>query len=105
MMRYWLDKGVDGFRMDVINMISKDPNIPDDPNISQNLEPNSASFIANGPNAHRYINEMNKEVLSKYDVMTVGEMVNVPIEEALKYTGSERNELQMIFQWEHMSLD
>ncbi|MFP3339993.1 alpha-amylase family glycosyl hydrolase, partial [Micrococcus sp. SIMBA_131] len=51
------------------------------------------------------INEMNKDVLSKYDVMTVGEMVNVPIEEALKYTGSERNELQMIFQWEHMSLD
>lgn len=102
MMTFWLDKGVDGFRMDVINLISKVPGLPDD---GEDGLGDGTPYFMNGPHVHDYLREMNEQVLSKYDVMTVGETPGVSVEEALKYTGADRKELQMVFQFEHMDVD
>lgn len=102
MMTFWLDKGVDGFRMDVINLISKVPGLPDD---GEGGLGDGSPYFMNGPHVHDYLREMNEQVLSKYDVMTVGETPGVSVEEALKYTGADRKELQMVFQFEHMDVD
>ncbi|WP_282021131.1 glycoside hydrolase family 13 protein [Planomicrobium okeanokoites] len=99
MMRWWLDKGVDGFRMDVINLISKDQDFPDGP------DSDGGEFYMNGPKVHDYLQEMNREVLSKYDIVTVGEMPGATISDAIKYTDEERKEVNMIFTFEHMGLD
>lgn len=97
MMKFWLDKGVNGFRMDVISLISKDPDYPDFPeNRFGDL-----SFYANGPKVHDYLQEMNQEVLSKYDCMTVGEAFGVSAEQANLYVGKERKELNMIYHFDH----
>ena len=104
-MRFWLDKGVDGFRMDVINLISKDLSFPDDPAVTAGGLDNSLAVAANGPRVHEFLREMNREVLSKYPVMTVGETPCVSVEDAALYTGFERHELQMVFQFEHMDVD
>ncbi|WP_396637296.1 alpha-glucosidase [Maribacter sp. R77961] len=101
-MRFWFDKGVDGFRMDVIPFISKDisyPVLPDE------YEGNFVPFYANGPKLHEYLKEMNNEVLSKYDVMTVGEAPGITIENALDFVDEDRNELNMFFHFDLMSLD
>ncbi|KAJ3295732.1 hypothetical protein HK104_002371 [Borealophlyctis nickersoniae] len=106
-MTFWLDKGIDGFRMDVINMISKDPGLPDAPIVNEGepWQPGSQFFI-NGPNVHRYLREMNERVLSRYDIMTVGEMPGaVDPQEALKYVASDRKELNMVFHFEIMDID
>lgn len=105
MMKWWLDKGIDGFRMDVINFISKVPGLPDAPNPEGKKYVSGGEYYMNGPRIHEFLGEMNKEVLSKYDIMTVGEMPGVDVEEAKNYTSPERNELQMVFQFEHMGLD
>lgn len=94
-MTWWLDKGVDGFRMDVINLISKPVDFTDSPN--GDLSP----FCVNGPNVHKYLQEMHDAVLSHYDIMTVGECPNVTVEEAKKYSGFDRDELSMVFQFQH----
>ncbi|TAA69145.1 glycoside hydrolase family 13 protein [Planococcus salinarum] len=99
MMRWWLDKGVDGFRMDVINLISKDPDFPDGP------DGDGSKYFMNGPKAHDYLQEMNREVLSGYDIVTVGEMPGATVSDAVKYTAEERREVNMIFTFEHMGLD
>ncbi len=93
MMHFWLKKGVDGFRMDVIPFLSKDQSFPD--------SDGSLEFYANGPRIHEFLKEMNQEVLSKYDIMTVGEAFGVSTKEALDYVGKDRNELQMIFHFDH----
>lgn len=100
MMSWWLDKGIDGFRMDVINMISKDQRFPD--STAPDKSPNQ--FVVDGPRVHEYIQEMNKKVLSKYDIMTVGETANVDIKNALKFVGEDRHELNMVFEFEHVDL-
>ncbi|WP_301287715.1 alpha-glucosidase [Bacillus sp. 3103sda1] len=104
MMKFWLDKGIDGFRMDVINFISKVEGLP-----AVNTEAegyvSGHQYFMNGPNIHTYLHEMNQEVLSQYDIMTVGEMPGVTTEEAKLYTAEDRQELQMVFQFEHMDLD
>lgn len=105
MMKWWLDKGIDGFRMDVINMISKVPGLPDGALKSGETYASGSQFYRNGPRIHEFLREMNQEVLSKYNMMTVGEMPGVDVEEAKKYTGDQRNELQMVFTFEHMGLD
>lgn len=105
LMTFWLEKGIDGFRMDVINMISKVPGLPDGVlHEGRNYAP-GGDYYMNGPRMHEFLQEMNKEVLSKYDIMTVGEMPGVDPHQAQLYTGSERNELNMVFQFEHMDLD
>jgi oligo-1,6-glucosidase len=93
MMHFWLKKGVDGFRMDVIPFLSKDQSFPD--------SDGSLEFYANGPRIHEFLKEMHQEVLSKYDIMTVGEAFGVSTKEALDYVGRDRNELQMIFHFDH----
>lgn len=103
MMRWWCDKGIDGFRMDVISMISKDPAYPDG-EVKDGLYGDAGPYYLHGPRVHEYINEMNREVLSKYDIMTVGETAGVTIEDAKLYAGKDRNELNMVFQFEHVSI-
>ncbi|MFD1849351.1 glycoside hydrolase family 13 protein [Oceanobacillus bengalensis] len=105
MMEWWLEKGIDGFRMDVINFISKVPGLPDAPNPEGKKYVGGSKYFMNGPRIHEFLQEMNEEVLSKYDIMTVGEMPGVSVEQAKDYTGEERKELQMVFQFEHMDLD
>ncbi|WP_237979405.1 oligo-1,6-glucosidase [Bacillus thuringiensis] len=104
MMKFWLEKGIDGFRMDVINFISKEEGLPAVETEEEGYVSGHKHFM-NGPNIHKYLHEMNEEVLSHYDIMTVGEMPGVTTEEAKMYTGEERKELQMVFQFEHMDLD
>ncbi|WP_090687324.1 alpha-glucosidase [Bacillus sp. 166amftsu] len=104
MMEFWLEKGIDGFRMDVINFISKTEGLPTVKTDKEGYVSGHQYFM-NGPNIHTYLHEMNQKVLSKYDVMTVGEMPGVTTEEAKLYTAEERQELQMVFQFEHMDLD
>jgi oligo-1,6-glucosidase len=103
MMTWWCDKGIDGFRMDVISMISK-PEVFDDFPTYGGLYGDS-SGVCNGPHVHEYIQEMNRRVLSKYDLMTVGETAGVTIDEAKKYANAEGTELGMVFQFEHVGLD
>lgn len=103
MMRWWLDKGIDGFRMDVISLISKNQQFPDDEN-PQGLYGNLTPYCAHGPRVHEYLKEMNREVLSKYDIMTVGEAACVTLEEAKNYAGYDRGELDTVFQFEHVEL-
>ena len=102
MMHYWLDKGIDGFRMDVVSLYSKDTTFP---NFPKNFNGDFAHFYANGPNEHKYLKEMNRRVLSHYNIMTVGEASGVHLNEAPLYVDPSRNELDMIFQFELMGID
>ncbi len=104
MMTWWCDKGIDGFRMDVISMISKVPGLPDGKMYEGDLY-GDLSNTTNGPKVHEYLQEMRNRVLSKYDLITVGECAGVTIEEAQKYAGLDNKELNMVFQFEHTSLD
>ncbi len=104
MMTWWCEKGIDGFRMDVISLISKTPGLPDGA-LGKSGYGEFASSCANGPRVHEYLQEMNREVLSKYDLITVGECSGVTVEEAMKYASSSGKELNMVFQFEHMDLD
>lgn len=103
MMNWWLGKGVDGFRMDVISLISKHPDLPDGP-VGIN---GYASFNepANGPRVHEYLREMREKVLDHKETLTVGECSGVTLSEAKKYAGSDGKELNMVFQFEHMDVD
>lgn len=104
MMKWWLDKGVDGFRMDVINFISKDQRYLDGVIPDGKQYGDGSPYFMNGPRIHEFLQEINQRVLSHYDLITVGEMPGVNPEEALLYTGKDRNELHMVFQFEHMDL-
>ena len=104
-MRFWLDKGVDGFRMDVISLLSKDPQYANSPVSPHQQYGSYYPGAANGPREHEYLQEMNREVLSHYDVMTVGETPHTSVQEALLYTQAERHELNMVFHFDHMHLD
>lgn len=103
MMNWWCEKGIDGFRMDVISMISKDPSFPDGP-VEDGLYGSLAPYVCNGPHVHEYLQEMNRRVLSHYDLLTVGEAAGVTIEEAQKYANNDGTELGMVFQFEHVDL-
>jgi oligo-1,6-glucosidase len=105
MMNWWCQKGVDGFRMDVINMISKVPGLPDAEPVSgqRYVFPNKESV--NGPRLLEFLGEMKQEVLSKYDLITVGETPSVSINHAAALTDAETGPLNMVFQFEHMGLD
>lgn len=102
MMKWWLAKGIDGFRMDVINLISKEPDFPDGEKGEEDNFGDGSPYYANGPRVHEYLQEMNKKVLSQYDIMTVGETPGVTPEEGLKYVGEDRHELNMVFHFEIM---
>lgn len=100
-MRFWLDKGVSGFRMDVITYISKHKGLPD-------LPPNTSDpslFYASGPHLDDYIQEMNNRVLSHYDTMTVGEAAGVNKEQTERLIGADRGELNMVFHFDLVRLN
>ncbi|WP_203650934.1 alpha-glucosidase [Secundilactobacillus yichangensis] len=105
MMNWWADKGVDGFRMDVINYISKPEGLPDAKKGADELYANPEPLVANGHRIHEFLQEMNQNVMSKHDVVTVGEAPSVTTEEAKKYANLDDKELNMVFQFEHMCLD
>lgn len=104
LMRFWLNKGVDGFRMDVINFLSKPAGLPDAPNPEHAEFANVEPMVADGPKLNDYLREMNKKVLSHYDVMSVGEMPSAKPKDALEYTGLDAHELNMVFQFDHVTL-
>lgn len=104
MMDWWCQKGVDGFRMDVISMISKTKEMPDGIKAEGAVYGDFAPYSIHGPNVHNYLKEMNRKVLSKYDLMTVGETAGVTVEEAKRYAGEDENELNMVFQFEHVDI-
>lgn len=95
-MRFWLDKGIDGFRMDAISFISKPQDFPDG---------NVKNIIPNGPRIHEFLREMRREVLSKYDIITIGETGGVTVDEAVHYANADGSELNMVFQFEQQELD
>lgn len=103
MMRFWAERGVDGFRLDVINLISKDQEFLDD---DGSVAPGDGrKFYTDGPRVHEFMQEMNREVFKPYDLMTVGEMSSTTIEHCIKYTAPERNELSMTFSFHHLKVD
>ena len=102
LMEFWFKKGIDGFRMDVISFISKDINFPELP---ESYNGQFIPFYSNGPNLHTYLQEMNREVLSKYDVMTVGEAPGIGLDKALDIVDEDRGELNMFFHFDLMDLD
>ena len=104
MMTWWCDKGIDGFRMDVISLISKDPSFPDGPLKDNGIYGSFEPYVCNGPKVHEYLKEMNQKVLSRYDLLTVGEAAGVTVEEAQKYAGNHGTELSMVFHFEHMGI-
>ncbi|BDR57062.1 glycoside hydrolase family 13 protein [Xylocopilactobacillus apis] len=105
MMKFWLDKGVDGFRLDSISLISK-PNVFDDVPIEDNKNYGAYYYgSSNGTSLHEYLQEMNREVFSKYDVITIGETPHTTPKQAQKYINLEKPELDMVLQFEHMHVD
>ncbi|MED4291451.1 alpha,alpha-phosphotrehalase [Priestia megaterium] len=103
MMTFWFEKGVDGFRLDVINLISKDQRFLDD---DGSIAPGDGrKFYTDGPRVHEYMREMNQEVFSKYDSMTVGEMSSTTVDHCIQYSHPERGELSMTFNFHHLKVD
>ncbi|KAL8291593.1 hypothetical protein RQP46_001851 [Phenoliferia psychrophenolica] len=104
-MRFWLDRGCDGFRMDVINLISKVPGYPDCAPTKEGFLQPSFEMTANGPRVHEFLQEMHREVLSKYDTITVGETPFTHDTSILAYSRPENKELQMVFTFELHDID
>jgi oligo-1,6-glucosidase len=107
MMRWWLDRDVDGFRMDVIDMISKDTSLPDGTVRPGEEYGDLGPFVIDGPRVHEFLNEMHREVFAGVDrpLLLVGETPGVTIEEARRFTAPDSHELDMVFQFEHMQVD
>lgn len=105
MMDWWLGKGIDGFRMDVINLISKAPGFPEGEAIPGTPFTEKNPYVVCGPRMHEFLREMNDRVLSKYDIMTVGEGLDLELEKAREITDVKAKELQMMFTFEHMNVE
>jgi oligo-1,6-glucosidase len=107
MMRWWVDRGVDGFRMDVVNFISKDPALPDGHVLAGSAFGDGAPFYICGPRIHEFLAEMRREVFGGREgaFLTVGEMPGVTVDEAVLFTDPVRGEVDMVFQFEHVQLD
>ncbi|OPA80552.1 glucohydrolase [Paenibacillus selenitireducens] len=102
MMNFWMEKGIDGFRMDVINCISKADGLP---SAGTDRYSWGGEFFICGPRLEQYLQEMNEQVLSRYDAMSVGEMPDVTPERAARYTNPDNHEVNMVFQFETMGID
>ncbi|MEA1940348.1 MAG: alpha-glucosidase, partial [Candidatus Caldatribacteriota bacterium] len=105
MMKWWLEKGIDGFRMDTVNTFSKVPGLPDGKIIKGYKYGDGSPYFLNGPRIHEYLQEMNKKVLSKYDIMTVGETPGTTPQIAAKYVNYGRHEFDMVLHFELMEID
>ncbi len=102
-LRFWADKGVSGFRMDVINLISKDPDFPDD---DGSVSPGDGrKFYTDGPRVHEYIKELNAKVFKPYNLVTVGEMSSTTLEHCIRYSNPKENEFSMTFNFHHLKVD
>ena len=104
MMTWWGQLGIDGFRMDVITMISKEQSYADGAKKQGEKYGDASPYVNNGPRVHEFLKEMNQNVISKFDWLTVGEGAGAGVEDALRYAGNEENELSMIFTFEHVNL-
>ncbi len=102
-MHFWMNKGIDGFRLDAFVLISKDLDFPDCQ--ESDLEEGLSRFYGNGPRMHEFLQELHQEVISKYDMMTVGEGAGINSEEAILFTDPQRKELHMIYHFDHMTID
>ncbi len=106
MMRWWLDRGIDGFRMDVINMISKVLPLPDGRLVAGSLYGDGSAGFINGPRIHEFLQEMYAQVFAGRDaLLTVGEMPGVTVDEAILFTDPQRHEVDMVFQFDHVWAD
>ncbi|OTY26071.1 MULTISPECIES: alpha,alpha-phosphotrehalase [Bacillus cereus group] len=103
MMRFWLEKGVKGFRLDVINLISKDQRFLSDEGNTATSD--GRKYYTDGPRVHEYLQEMSQNVFEGKDVITVGEMSSTTIDNCIKYSNPERNELSMTFSFHHLKVD
>ncbi|MCI2847846.1 alpha,alpha-phosphotrehalase [Staphylococcus hominis] len=97
MVNYWIQFGVDGFRFDVINLISKDE--------FKNSEAIGKEFYTDGPRVHQYLHELNRHTFGNRNMMTVGEMSSTTIDNCIKYTRPERQELNSVFNFHHLKVD
>lgn len=102
-LKFWAEKGVDGFRLDVVNLLSKTPGLPDDPITGPKGD--GRTHYADGPRIHEYLHLMNQEVFKPYGLVTVGEMSSTTPEECVLYTREDREELSMVFSFHHMKTD
>ncbi len=96
---FWAEKGVDGFRLDVINLISKQQDFPDD------LSGDGRRFYTDGPKVHEYLQEISQAVFQKYGSVTVGEMSSTTLEHCQQYSAPSGNELSMVFNFHHLKVD
>ncbi|MDE3725260.1 alpha-glucosidase [Nocardiopsis sp. N85] len=103
--RWWLDRGADGFRMDVINFVSKTPEMPDGPSPVDGGYGLFAEYSINGPRLHEFLRELHEAAFAGRDVLTVGEMPGVGVEQAREHTDPANGEVSMVFQFEHVDLD
>ncbi len=97
--QFWAKKGIDGFRLDVINLISKDQRFPNDD------RGDGRKFYTDGPRIHEFLHEINQKAFAPFEMMTVGEMSSTTLENCILYTNPENKELDMTFQFHHLKVD
>ena len=105
MIKYWLNKGVDGFRFDVINLISKDQRFLNDDGSDTRFVPDGRRFYTDGPKIHEYLKEIHKEAFGENDLLTVGEMSSTSLENCVRYSNPQEKELSMAFSFHHLKVD
>ena len=105
MIKYWLNKGVDGFRFDVINLISKDQRFLNDDGSDTRFVPDGRRFFTDGPKIHEYLKEIHKEAFGENELLTVGEMSSTSLENCVRYSNPQEKELSMAFSFHHLKVD
>ena len=105
MIKYWLNKGVDGFRFDVINLISKDQRFLNDDGSDTRFVSDGRRFYTDGPKIHEYLKEIHKEAFGESDLLTVGEMSSTSLENCVRYSNPQEKELSMAFSFHHLKVD
>ena len=105
MIRFWLNKGVDGFRLDVINLISKDQRFPNDDGSDTRFVPDGRRFYTDGPRIHEFLKEMNREAFGGGELITVGEMSSTSLDNCIRYSNPDEKELSMAFSFHHLKVD
>ena len=105
MIRFWLNKGVDGFRLDVINLISKDQRFLNDDGSDKRFVPDGRRFYTDGPKIHEYLKEMNREAFGSDELITVAEMSSTSLDNCVRYSNPSEKELSMVFSFHHLKVD
>lgn len=105
LLTFWANKGVSGFRMDVINLISKDQNFPTDTDEGGLAIRDGRKFYTDGPRVHEYVKELYEKVFEPYQAVTVGEMSSTTLEHCIRYSNPEEKEFSMTFNFHHLKVD